>query len=71
MVQSAENQQRAAHIRALVETVESSPRAKDDPEAFACRRNWALGHADRIDPINNDRLFDMEVPDSDVYMLRD
>lgn len=61
----------AAEIRAFVAAVEASPRATSDVEQFATWKNWALGHADRIDPLCSDGLFDQKVSDYEVYTFRD
>jgi hypothetical protein len=59
----------AADIRGLAAAVEASPLAST--EKFGVWKSWALDHANRLDPLRNDSLFDWEVTDHEVYSLRD
>lgn len=68
---SCKNWRTAAEIRALVAAVEAEPHAITEKEKFATWKSWALGHADRIDPLRSDELFDQTVSDYDVYTFRD
>lgn len=61
----------AAEIRSLVAAVEASARTAEDAERFTAWRIWALGHADRIDPLRDDDLFDQKVSDYEAYAFRD
>lgn len=65
------NRQTATDIRAFVATADASPLAAANPERHAAWKAWALGHADRIDPLCSDALFNQEVSDYEVYTLRD
>lgn len=69
LLSQSENWQTAADIRAFVAAVEDTPLANS--ERFCAWKTWALGHADRIDPLRSDTLFDLEVSDYDVYSMRD
>lgn len=71
LVSHSENWRAAADIRAFVTAVEGSAPASSDPETFAAWKVWALNHADRIDPLREDGLFDRRVSDYEVYSLRD
>jgi hypothetical protein len=62
---------RAADIRVFVAAVGASPLATRDPDSFVAWESWALGHADRIDPLSDDDLFNQQVDDYEVYSLRD
>jgi hypothetical protein len=44
----------AVDIRAFVAAMETSPLAAGKPERHAEWKVWALGHADRIDPLHSD-----------------
>jgi hypothetical protein len=66
-----ENWQTAAELRAFVAAMETSPLACRNPERYAEWKAWALGHADRIDPLRSDGIFNQTVSDHDVYMLKD
>ncbi len=61
----------AAEIRAFVAAVEASSLAADDAEQFATWKTWALCHADRVDPLRDERLFDRSVSDYEVHAFRD
>lgn len=65
------NWRTAAQIRAFVAAIESGPLPEANSERFAEWKDWALGHADRIDPLRGDEIFDHEVSDYDVYAMRD
>jgi hypothetical protein len=70
LISHSEHWRRAADIRTFVAAVEASPLASGDTEAFATWKLWALAHADRIDPLRDDSLFDQRVDDYEVYSLR-
>ena len=65
------NWRTAAEIRAFVAAVEVSRGAADSSEQFATWKDWALGHADRVDPLCDDGLFDQTVSDYEAYTFRD
>ena len=69
LLSQSQNWQTAADIRAFVAAVESTLLANS--ERFYAWKTWALGHADRIDPLRSDALFDLEVSDYEVYSMRD
>lgn len=69
LLRHCDEAERAAQIRAFVDLVDKSPRAADP--TFAEWKSWALGHADRIDPLKADDLFEREVSDYQVYGLRE
>lgn len=71
LIGHCEDLRRAADIRAFVAAVETSPLASKNAEAFATWKPWALAHADRIDPLKDEDLFDQRVDDHDVYLLRE
>jgi hypothetical protein len=54
LISDCEDWRRAADIRALVTAVEGSQLARNDAEAFATWKSWALTHADRIDPLQDE-----------------
>lgn len=60
----------AADIRAFVAAVEASSLASAHAEKFTAWKSWALKHADRIDPMQDDKIFSREVSDYDIYALR-
>lgn len=62
---------KAADIRAFVATVEASPLASSNADAFAKWKLWALAHADRIDPLQDEDLFNQQVDEYEVYSLRE
>jgi len=64
LIGDCEDWRKAADIRDFVATVEASPFASKDKEAFTRWKLWALAHADRIDPLQDDDLFDQRVDDS-------
>jgi hypothetical protein len=70
LIGDCEDWRRAADIRAFVAAVEESPLASD-AGAFTAWKRWALAHADRIDPLKDEDLFDQRVDDYEVYSLRD
>jgi len=51
----------------LVAAIEVSSLAVQHPERHETWKAWALGHADRIDPLRSDAVFDQEVSDDDVH----
>jgi hypothetical protein len=61
----------AASIRVFVSAIEASPLAAADTEHFAAWKSWALDYAERVDPLQNNNLFDRTVDDYEVYALRD
>jgi hypothetical protein len=71
MERKREDWRRAADIRAFVAGVEESPLASIDAGAFMAWKRWALAHADRIDPLQDEDLFDQKVEDYEVYSLRE
>jgi hypothetical protein len=71
LISDCENWRRAADICAFVAAVEGSQLASSDAEAFATWKSWALAHASRIDPLQDDDLFDQRVDDYEVYSLRE
>jgi hypothetical protein len=71
LIGDCEDWRSAADIRAFVGTVEVSPMTSSAKDAFATWKRWALGHADRIDPLRDDDLFDQKVEDYEVYSLRE
>lgn len=66
---ASESHGKAAKIRALIAAVEASQLGQHDK--FLDWKAWALAHADRIDPLNSETLFDRAVSDYDVYSWRD
>ena len=71
LLDQCKNWRTSAEIRAFVAAVEATPRIAMHTERFAEWMTWALTHADRIDPLRSDDLFERDVSDHDVYMLRD
>jgi beta-galactosidase/beta-glucuronidase len=71
LVGDCENWRRAAEIRTFVAAVEASPLASKHAAGFAAWKGWALAHADGIDPLQDDDLFDQQVDDYEVYSLRE
>jgi hypothetical protein len=61
----------AAELRAFVTAIVMSPLASTNLEQFIAWKSWALGHADRIDPLTDEDVFDMQVSDYEVYASRD
>lgn len=74
LVQSAEAWQTAGRIRAYVEEVRNrrghAATAQEGPELDQWAQ-WALAHADRIDPLLSDNLLNLTVSDSDVWSMKD
>jgi hypothetical protein len=71
LIDYCEDWRRAADIRAFFAVVEASPLASRDADAFARWKLWALAHADRIDPLQDEDLFNQQVDDYEVYSLRE
>jgi hypothetical protein len=71
LISHCDNWRAACDIRALVAAVEGSALAAEKPEEFRAWKSRALGHAERIDPLQDDGLFDRQVDDCDVYRMRD
>jgi hypothetical protein len=71
LLSHCENWRAAADIRALVAAVEASALPSQDGEKFAAWKLWALGHADRIDPLQSSDVLSRHVGDYEVYALRD
>lgn len=71
LIDNCEDWRRANDIRAFVAGVEESPLASIDAGAFTAWKRWALAHADRIDPLQDEDLFDQKVEDYEVYSLRE
>lgn len=67
LVMHSENLRKAAQIRAMVAAVGESVMAAENAETFLVWKDWALAHADRIDPLCTETLFDREVDDYEVY----
>lgn len=62
---------KASNIRAFVAVIGASPLAAADTEQFATWKSWALGYAERVDPLQNNNLFDRTVDNYEVYSLHD
>ncbi|MEQ8610250.1 MAG: hypothetical protein RIB48_05615 [Parvibaculum sp.] len=60
LVAHCANRRTAAEIRELVASVERSPLAADNAELFFDWKSWALSHAERIDLLAKETLFDRE-----------
>jgi hypothetical protein len=71
LIGNCEDWRRAADVRAFVAAVEGSPLASSDSGAFMAWKRWALAHADRIGPLQDEDLFDQKVEDYEVYSLRE
>jgi hypothetical protein len=71
LIGNCEDWRTAADIRAFVAAIEASPLGGRNTEAFAGWKLWALAHADRIDPLQDEDLFDLKVGDHEVYSLRE
>lgn len=71
LINHCDNWRAAADIRSLVAAIEASPLAAEKPEEFRAWKLWALGHAERVDPLLDDELFNRHVDDYEVYSLRD
>ena len=73
MVQQAQDRTTAAEIRALVDAVCAKRAGANSEDTIEFERwsTWALAHADRIDPLLDDELFDLSVSDEDVFALED
>jgi hypothetical protein len=69
LIGNCEDWRRIADIRAFVAAVEESPLASNDAGVFMAWKRWALAHADRIDPLQDEDLFDQNVEDYEVYSL--
>jgi hypothetical protein len=67
LVAHCENRRVASDIRELIEAVERSALATENPEQFADWKRWALFHAERVDPLGKASLFDREVGSSELY----
>jgi hypothetical protein len=61
----------AANIRTLVAAVAAAPLSAAHHERFAEWKDWALRHADRLDPLDDEQLFDRQVSDYEVYSMKD
>jgi hypothetical protein len=71
LIEHCGNWRKASDIRAFVAAVEASAPAAENLEGFAGWKSWALGHADRIDPMRDDDLYNQHVDDYEIYPLRD
>lgn len=71
LVAHCDNWRTAADIRDLIAAVEASPVAAEGGDSFTKWKSWALAHADRIDPLQGEELFDHRVDDYEVYSLRE
>jgi hypothetical protein len=67
LVAHCDNRRIAADIRELVASVERSLLATGNAEQFSGWKSWALSHAERIDPVRKEALFDRDVSDYEVY----
>ena len=61
----------ASDIRAFIAAVEKGPLAAGNTERFERWKSWALGHADDLDPLTSEDLFDQTVNDYEVYASHD
>jgi len=66
LISHCENWHMAADIRAFVAAVEENDHALENRESFKVWKSWALGHADRIDPLQDDELTNQHVSDCEV-----
>ncbi|MCB1380914.1 MAG: hypothetical protein KDK89_21480 [Alphaproteobacteria bacterium] len=71
LVSHSENWRLADDIRAFVSAVEQSKLAGAQAEDFSNWKAWALAHADSVDPLQDDELFDQHVSDHQVYAMKD
>jgi hypothetical protein len=73
LVQQAQDRHTAAEIRALVDAVQVNLTevSSGEPADFGRWREWALAHADRIDPLQDNDILDTRVSDQDLYRLDD
>jgi hypothetical protein len=71
LLSHCEDWRTAAELRAFVTAIEMSPLASTNLEQCIAWKSWALGHADRIDPLTDEDVFDMQVSDYEVYASRD
>lgn len=74
LVSKAEAWRTAAEIRAFVEAVRNRFAGTDEAQeavSFETWSGWALDQANRIDPLEADDLFDLDVSESEVWALRD
>lgn len=69
LVSAGKNHRKAAQIRDLITAVEASPLGQSDK--FQDWKVWALAHAERIDPLTSEKIFDRSVSDYDVYGWRE
>ncbi len=69
LVLASESHRKALQIRNLIAAVEAS--ALKESDHFEDWKAWALAHAERIDPLNSEDIFDRSVSDYDVYGWRD
>lgn len=67
LVQQSRDYRTACEIRAFVNQVAASERARLQPAEFTVWRDWALQHAERLDPMNNEHLFDRAVSDTELW----
>lgn len=66
-----ENRRHANEIRSLVSEAESKHSPLSATDDFLKWKTWALEQADRIDPINNDNLFNLDVSDYETYSYKE
>lgn len=66
-----ENWRIADDIRAFVAAVAASQAAAANADSFADWKSWALGHADRIDPLKGANVLDRSVSDYEAYSVRE
>lgn len=67
LIQQARDHRTASEIREFVSHVAASNRAKQQPEEFTTWGNWALRHADNLDPLHSPRLFHRVVSNIDLW----
>jgi len=69
LVTAGERHRKAAQIRDHIAAIEATPLGLNDK--FLDWKAWALAHADRIDPVNSEKIFDRSISDYDVYGWRE
>jgi hypothetical protein len=74
LLRKADNWETAARIRRFLAAIDASTSADgsaEDRQGFDKWSRWALAHAARIDPIDDDDLFNLEVTDNELWSLRE
>lgn len=71
LILQAQDRHIAAEIRALVDAVRAkrAGASSEDTATFERWSSWALAHADRIDPLLDEDLFETEVSDQELYEI--